>query len=132
MSDYEFKGHDFEELLDCWGLKDDVKKIRDLLWELHQAGYHSTDEWMDLIDNIAPDAIRDYIELCTNFYGPEVRIDEDVKEDMINFLDAVRRDTCCSEGERMMIGALIVVAKTEKCDMTFYWWFRNNVEAFWT
>jgi len=125
----EFKGIDWRELAEHWGIKQEMKVITDgisvpetikkkIVVNAKIVIFEIDDE-----DELIAEKLRQYI---WNHYDMEsATIDKQIKQDMKDFLQALCKD---EYHNTQMFKALLNVDE----DHTFLTWFTHNLESMWS
>ena len=129
---FRFKGYDYEELLDCWGLAKRAKKIRKWLSEADEIGVFGDEKLYGFNDVVGQKLIISFINENSSYASEGFFILPQVKEDMVSFLLQLVDSEYCSDAETKVIKCVLDASLEEEDDLFFYSWFVRNLEALWT
>ncbi len=126
--DMEFKGHDYGELIDAFGIREqyqiyseDIVTVEGILESL------PTFEADELDLKMIEDYIWDHLE------DEEGILDAEVKAQMVEYLKALRDEEHVSNGTFLAADMLLELAKDEEeDDMAFVAWFCLMLPRLWT
>jgi len=127
----ELEGYDYEELIDKWGLRKKYKKLYKAIGALGSLSLMSDYDMTDMYENLGVRILTEYIGDAVTYDGDgNTLIDEDVFEDMLEFLKMLKSHAVCSPGDSFMYDGIIDLAE-EKTMFEFYRWFIHSLPLMW-
>ena len=130
FDDTDFKGYDYEELAVRWGLKEEIENLRDAVEFLDDL--HIIDDFaVDITDAVAIQVLTRFINDSCEWIDGQCILDQDVKDDIIGYLESLASHEYCTEGRAMRYVALMDVAEDEDYH-DFVQWFTHCLPLLWT
>ena len=126
------EGHDYEELIDKWGLRKKYKKLDKAIGSLCKLALITDDEAMDMQEEIGIRLLTVYIgNAVTHDNDGNTFIDEYVHVDMLNFLDNLRNHSVCTPGDSEMYKVIKDMGIHKDTIFEFYRWFVHCLPLMW-
>lgn len=130
FDDTDFKGYDYEELAERWGLKEEIQNLRDAVEFLDDL--HIINDFCgDITDAVAVQVLTRFINDCCEWIDGQCVLDQGIKDDIIEYLESMATHEYCTEGRAMRVVALMDVADDED-DHDFVQWFTHCLPLLWT
>jgi len=128
----ELEGHDYEELIDKWGLRKKYKKLDKAIGSLCKLALITDDEAMDMQEEIGIRLLTVYIgNAVTHDNEGNTFIDPEVLTDMVMFLDKLWNHAVVSEGEAAMYQQIYELSEKDETMFEFYRWFVHCLPLMW-
>ena len=114
-----FKGHDYGELLDAFGIRETYDRL-------------IADDGLDEDVDLDEEMIVRYIKSHTLFGGSGIcSIEEGVRGHMVDFLYALSNSEWCNDGDKFMLRSVLALSYRSD-DFAFYRWFIHCLPLMWT
>jgi hypothetical protein len=114
-----FKGHDYGELLDAFGLREEYDKAFDEHHDGNLDTYH-----LDI------EMIVDYINDHVTTVDGETHIEDSTRQHMVDFLSAIIGCEHTSRGDKNMFAAILWLS-FDSDDLCFWQWFVHCLPMMW-
>jgi hypothetical protein len=126
----EFDGYDYEELLRKWGLEEEKDRLCSAIYDLNELGVLS--DWSERQDAAVIQLMIRYInEQCDWDVDGNCHLEENTRQDMLDFLDKLADGEYTNDGAAWMFRAIIHVSFNDYDDHEFVQWFCHCLPYMW-
>ena len=126
----EFDGYDYEELLRKWGLVEEKVRLCTAIYDLNELGLIS--DWSELQDATVIQLMVQFInDNCEWDDDDNCHLDEDIRQDMLDFLDKLADGEYTSSENETMFRSVIHVSFNDMDDHGFVHWFCALLPYMW-
>ena len=128
----ELEGHDYEELIDKWGLRKKYKKLYKAIGVLSDLNVINDDEMFRMHDELGHKILSLYIgeNVDTDDDG-NTTIDAEMLDDMLTFLHKLGEHAVVSPGDATMYRNIADLQADPRTMFEFYRWFIHSLPLMW-